>query len=142
MTTKEVLEMLMKKTLVRGKPITPNALAKKCRIGQSTMWRILDGQVTDVRTHNLEKLAKFFGVSVEEVRGTVPPRKTTKMEVPAETMALDAPAVTELPEHPAMYVVRHLIYVTMEEMEKQQAAQQQQTGEPQEQMQEQQMQPQ
>lgn len=110
MRTHEILHTLMTKYPVRGKPITPNRLASETSIPRSTIHRILSGEVTDIRTRNLEKLAKFFGVSVEELRGDTPLRDLSKVDRPRANPGPGDDAYSS--GEP-----RHLIHVSMQELE-------------------------
>ena len=46
----------------------PNALSGATGVPQSTIWRILNGESEDPRTSTVQKLADFFGVTVQELR--------------------------------------------------------------------------
>lgn len=46
----------------------PTALSGQTGVPQSTIWRILNGESEDPRTSTLQKLADFFGVTVQDMR--------------------------------------------------------------------------
>ena len=104
MEIKDTLKALMEKRLIRGKPITCNALAVATKIPQVTMWNILNGVSKDPRTRLLQKLADYFGVTVEYLRtgGTI-----------------GAPPVVAAPQpgRDNGDEVKHLSYVSMDELE-------------------------
>jgi len=101
MSIKDNLKRLMRKKLVRGQPITPNALATATAIPQSTLWRLLSGEVSDIKGKNLDKLAEFFEVTAESLRSGV-----------AKSISVPPPPVHAHGSQP-----QHLDYVTLEELE-------------------------
>jgi len=52
--------------------VNHNELARKCGVPQSTITRILRGEIIEPRRAIIEKLAVFFDVSLSEVRGEAP----------------------------------------------------------------------
>ncbi|QOD84161.1 helix-turn-helix domain-containing protein [Chromobacterium haemolyticum] len=67
MELKERLDRLMK-----HRNINQNQLAAETKVPQPTIQRILSGESRDPRHSTLEKIAKFFNISVAELRGDVP----------------------------------------------------------------------
>ncbi|WP_070281930.1 helix-turn-helix transcriptional regulator [Janthinobacterium sp. MP5059B] len=51
-----------------GEKISPYALASETGVPQPTIFRILTGESDDPRTKTLQPLAKYFGVSVADLR--------------------------------------------------------------------------
>lgn len=64
MTIRQTLRKLMED---RGE--NPHSLAAKSGVTQPTIFRILSGDSKDPRRSNIEKLARFFGVPVEQMYG-------------------------------------------------------------------------
>ena len=56
--------------LMAHRGISQNALAKATGVPQPTIQRIVRGESADPKTPTVQRLARFFGVSVEELRGT------------------------------------------------------------------------
>lgn len=56
--------------LMAHRGISQNALAMATRVPQPTIQRIIRGESLDPKTSTVEKLARYFGVGVEELRGT------------------------------------------------------------------------
>lgn len=63
------LRMLMDSRVVRGKPISANELSRRTKVPQSTITRILNGDVKEPRNAQLQPIADFFAVSLTELRG-------------------------------------------------------------------------
>lgn len=101
------IKALMKAKLVNGKPVSANAIAQATGIPQSTITRILNGDVQDPRSRALIALANYFGVSVAELRDGL----QAKMEGAAKPAA---PVMQTFPAGDEQFV---LAYVTGHEME-------------------------
>ena len=56
------------KRLMREHRLNPNSLAKESGAKQSTVFRILEGMSKSPRDDTLLPLARFFGISVEQLR--------------------------------------------------------------------------
>ena len=57
------------RTLMEKNGENPNSLSKKTGVTQPTIFRILEGTSKDPRRSNIEKLARFFGTTVESLYG-------------------------------------------------------------------------
>lgn len=78
----KMLRRLMDAHMIHGKPISANELSKRTGVPQSTITRILNGDVKDPRQKQVQRLADFLKVSVSELRGetengAVPEKKDT-----------------------------------------------------------------
>ena len=60
------------KRLMEANGLNPNSLAEKSGVTQPTIFRILSGESKDPRRANVERLAKFFAVDIEEMYAAVP----------------------------------------------------------------------
>lgn len=98
-TLQKTLHRLIEQRAYQGAPISPNGLAKATGVPQSTISRILTGQVTDVRLKNLQKIADYFGISVAELRG--------------ESAAVAPGQQTGVREHNVTSGVKLLTYVSL-----------------------------
>ena len=54
--------------LIKRAGINPYTLHEKTKVPQPTIHRILKGESADPRTNTVKPLAKFFGITVEELR--------------------------------------------------------------------------
>lgn len=109
---KRLQELMSKKIGANGRPVTANQVSKGAKVPQSTMSRILNDGVEDVRTKNLEKLAHYFGVTVAHLRGHDNSSPMIQGSVPnGQPQA----AVTENLND--LGGARQLVYVTMPEIE-------------------------
>lgn len=86
MGLRETLQALMDE---RGE--NPNSLAPKTGVPQPTIFRILTGESKEPRRTNIEKLARFFGVTAEEMYSGVRQRS-------AEPSPTDLPPISPLPD--------------------------------------------
>lgn len=68
-TLAQTLDRLMESIPVRGKKMSANELSRRSGVPQSTITRILNSEVRDPRTQQLEKIAKVFGIGIGELRG-------------------------------------------------------------------------
>lgn len=62
------LRKLMASSPIRGKALTASELSRRSGVPQSTISRILNGDVLDPRSHQLRRLATYFGISLVSLR--------------------------------------------------------------------------
>lgn len=77
-STAEILHDLMEQTLVNGRPISQNKLAQRTGVSQPTIQRILDNPQREPRANTLHRLAAYFGVTTDYMRGTEKEALTTR----------------------------------------------------------------
>lgn len=65
------------RTLMAVESLSENQLSRNTGVPQPTIHRILSGRVSDPRDGTVRPLADYFGVSVEEIRTTLPARTPT-----------------------------------------------------------------
>jgi transcriptional regulator with XRE-family HTH domain len=59
----------LRKLMASGeKPLSKAELSRRTGVPQSTINRILNGVVVDPRTRQLERLARYFGISLPDLR--------------------------------------------------------------------------
>lgn len=69
-TVGQILQQLMDDDIdERGKPLSQNELSRRTGVPQPTIQRILVGESADPDTATLEPIAKYFEVSVSQLRG-------------------------------------------------------------------------
>lgn len=66
----------------------PNSLSSKAKVPQPTIHRILDGTSQDPRRATLEPLAKYFGVTVDELCGDIRAPHTSITQEQQQMIAL------------------------------------------------------
>ncbi len=59
----------------------PHSLSVKTKVTQPTIFRILSGESKEPRRSNVEKLARFFGLTVEELYGKELPKLSVEQDV-------------------------------------------------------------
>lgn len=91
-TLAQTLERLMESLPVRGKKMSANELSRRSGVPQSTITRILNGDVKDPRTQQLSKIAGVFGVGVAELRGE---RETPTIGIVPTTEGKSIPSANE-----------------------------------------------
>jgi len=60
------------KTLVAGKNLTINKLARRTGIGQPTLHRIGSGEIANPHVSSLIPIARYFGISIDQLMGAKP----------------------------------------------------------------------
>lgn len=68
------------KVLMQSKNMTAEGLSNELKISLSTVKRLMAGGSTDARLSSILPIAKFFGVSVEEVLGLTALRKSKALD--------------------------------------------------------------
>ena len=80
----------------------PHSVAAKTGLKQPTVYRIAKGETRDPRRNAVEALAKFFGLSVDEMHGISPMRNTGQGTTPQPTQQLPPDEVALLASYRAL----------------------------------------
>lgn len=62
------------RTLMRTEELSENQLSRNTGVPQPTIHRVLSGRVSDPRDGTLRPLAEYFGITVEQLRTSLPAR--------------------------------------------------------------------
>lgn len=106
-TIADTLKLLIESRLHKGKPMSANELARQTGVPQSTITRILTGKVKDPRTKQVQAIARFFNLSVAQLRGEEPLMAGDHVERPMMSVAV----VNNEPKEEMS-----LVYVSMREL--------------------------
>jgi transcriptional regulator with XRE-family HTH domain len=92
----KTLRRLMDAHMVKGKPISANELSTRTGVPQSTITRILNGDVKDPRAKQVQRLADYLKVSIAELRGEATEDRGVVVKKDTETGYIISVGPTEM----------------------------------------------
>lgn len=73
----------------------PTTLSRKSSVGQSTIFRFMNGEVQDLRPDTAKKIAEAYGITESELRGDIP-IENEDIEIETRTYKTNDPAKKEI----------------------------------------------